>query len=86
MPSETESLMFRQLDNVARDSDVEKFEASRFWWSTCGRDLARMMSVAEYPEEAQRQFLGFFRDTITPQLGRRPDSTSGQSGGKHILE
>ncbi|KAI0517961.1 aromatic prenyltransferase [Xylaria bambusicola] len=39
-----------------------------------------MMSVAEYPEEAQRQFLSFLRDTISPQLGCRPDSTSGQSG------
>ncbi|KAI1366445.1 aromatic prenyltransferase [Xylaria arbuscula] len=39
-----------------------------------------MMSVAEYSQEARRQFLDFFRDTIIPRLGSRPDSTSGRSG------
>lgn len=38
------------------------------------------MAVAACPEEAQRAFLSFFRDTISPHLGSRPDSNSGRSG------
>ena len=82
MGSQTEPLVFHQLDNEARNKSLEKLEASRYWWDTSGRDLAQMMSVAEYSEEAQHQFLAFFRDTITPQLGSRPDGTSSRSGSK----
>ncbi|KAI0808547.1 aromatic prenyltransferase [Xylaria sp. FL0064] len=37
------------------------------------------MSAAEYPEEAQRQFLDFFRSTVSLRLGARPDGMSGRS-------
>ncbi|KAE8373925.1 aromatic prenyltransferase [Aspergillus bertholletiae] len=55
-------------------------EALPYWWLTSGRDLARMLQEAQYPEDAQRQFLLFFRDTICPQLGGRPEADSLRSG------
>ncbi|KAF2970684.1 hypothetical protein GQX73_g2931 [Xylaria multiplex] len=39
-----------------------------------------MLSIAQYPEEAQHVFLGFFREIISPRLGYYADSTSGRSG------
>ena len=51
-----------------------------YWWSTSGRDLSSMLHEANYPEEVQRHFLSFYRDTICSQLGPRPDSTSTKSG------
>ena len=47
-----------------------------YWWRTSGRDLAGMLHEANYPEEAQRQFLGFFRDTLCPLLGNKPECDS----------
>ncbi|OAG11210.1 aromatic prenyltransferase [Paraphaeosphaeria sporulosa] len=53
---------------------------SLYWWETSGRDLARMLQEANYPADAQRQFLVFFRDTICPALGARPERNSLRSG------
>ena len=39
-----------------------------------------MLHEANYPKEAQRQFLSFYLDNLCPQLGSHPDSTSGKSG------
>ncbi|OTA83738.1 hypothetical protein M434DRAFT_400630 [Hypoxylon sp. CO27-5] len=49
---------------------------SSYWWRTSGQDLSRMLEEAGYPDEAKRQFLNFFRDTICSQLGGKPDNTS----------
>ncbi|RWA13018.1 hypothetical protein EKO27_g2086 [Xylaria grammica] len=76
MAAQDEPDSFGQLDHEARGMDVDTLS---YWWSTSGRELARMMSVAEYPEEAQREFLRFFRDVICPHLGARPDSMSARS-------
>lgn len=51
-----------------------------YWWITAGRDLSNLLHEANYPEEVQRQFLTYFRDSICPPLGHRPDSTSTKSG------
>jgi DMATS type aromatic prenyltransferase len=51
-----------------------------YWWLTSGRDLARMLHEADYPTDVQHQFLLFFRDTICPQLGGRPEPNSLRSG------
>ena len=53
---------------------------SAYWWLTSGRDLENMMQEAGYPEEAQRQFLAYYRQTICPQLGRQPSADSAKSG------
>ncbi|KAJ5497538.1 hypothetical protein N7463_009525 [Penicillium fimorum] len=55
-------------------------EAQPYWWATSGRDLARMLQEAEYPEDAQRQFLSFFKETICPRLGGPPAEDSVRSG------
>ncbi|RLL97902.1 hypothetical protein CFD26_105210 [Aspergillus turcosus] len=55
-------------------------ETQPYWWLTSGRDLARMLQEAQYPEDAQRQFLLFFRDTLCPMLGGRPEADSLRSG------
>ncbi|KAH4131218.1 hypothetical protein HBH47_012850 [Parastagonospora nodorum] len=55
-------------------------EGEKYWWLTSGRDLARMLQEANYPVETQRQFLLYFRDTICPRLGGRPQSSSVRSG------
>ncbi|KAJ8127325.1 hypothetical protein O1611_g6311 [Lasiodiplodia mahajangana] len=73
---------FYKLDREARaNSGVDKSESgSGYWWSTSGQDLAKIMGISKYPDEAQHEFPSFFRDTISPQLGSRPDSNSGKSG------
>ncbi|KAI0417814.1 aromatic prenyltransferase [Xylaria grammica] len=76
MVAQDEPDLFDQLDYEAIGINVD---TPSYWWSTSGRELARMISVAEYPEEAQRGFLRFFRDMICPHLGARPDSTSARS-------
>lgn len=80
MDVQNRTQVFHQLDLDAKSNGVDKSEVPHYWWSTSGRDLAKMMAVADYPEEAQHTFLSFFRDTISPHLGSRPDSTSGRSG------
>ncbi|KAK3940207.1 hypothetical protein QBC46DRAFT_408458 [Diplogelasinospora grovesii] len=47
-----------------------------YWWRTSGQDLSRMLVEAGYPEECRRQFLDFYRDTICPLLGGRPEPSS----------
>ncbi|KAI1206384.1 aromatic prenyltransferase [Annulohypoxylon truncatum] len=47
-----------------------------YWWRTSGQDLSRMLQEAGYPDEAKRQFLNFFRETICPTLGGKPDSNA----------
>ena len=58
---------------------VVKGNEAQYWWKTTGRDLANMLHEAEYPEEAQRQFLSFYRDNVCPHLGSHPDNTSAKS-------
>lgn len=53
---------------------------SAYWWLTSGRDLENMMQEAGYPNEVQRQFLAYYRQTICPQLGRQPSANSAKSG------
>lgn len=53
---------------------------SDYWWKTSGRDLGRMLQEAQYPEDAQRQFLHFFKETICPRLGDPPAADSVRSG------
>ncbi|MCJ1261037.1 hypothetical protein MMC22_000901 [Lobaria immixta] len=48
----------------------------QYWWNTSGRDISNMLNEANYPEEVQHHFLIYFRNTICPQLGSRPDGTS----------
>lgn len=50
----------------------ENLQGVDFWWATSGRDLTRMLQEADYPEDAQRNFLTFYRDVICPRLGGRP--------------
>lgn len=71
-----ESQTFQSL----RTEDAVKTMATPYWWETSGRDLARMLQEAGYPADAQRQFLVFFRDTICPALGERPEPNSPRSG------
>ena len=49
---------------------------SDYWWRTSGTDLSRMLQEADCPEEAQRQFLDFYRETLCPLLGGRPEKDS----------
>ena len=51
-------------------------EGPSYWWRTSGSDLSRMLHEANYPEEAQRQFLDYYRDTLCPLLGNKPESNS----------
>lgn len=39
-----------------------------------------MMQEAGYPEEVRNRFLTYYRDTICPQLGRKPSADSAKSG------
>ncbi|KAG0153492.1 hypothetical protein PDIDSM_2144 [Penicillium digitatum] len=55
-------------------------EVQAYWWTTSGRDLSRMLKEAQYPEDAQRQFLHFFKESICPQLGGPPAENSVRSG------
>lgn len=79
-----ESPMFRSLEAEtakSRAMDTASTAAiAPYWWSTAGRDLSKMLQEADYPEAVQRHFLSYFRDTICPRLGTRPDSTSTKSG------
>ena len=70
-----ESPVFQSLESETAASEIQPY-----WWLTSGRDLARMLQEAQYPEDAQRQFLNFFRDVICPQLGGRPEANSLRSG------
>ncbi|KAI1149273.1 aromatic prenyltransferase [Nemania diffusa] len=47
-------------------------DGALYWWQTSGQDLSRMLQEAGYPDEARRQFLEFFRDTLCPALGAKP--------------
>ena len=47
-----------------------------YWFLTSGTDLSRMLQEANYPEEAQRQFLDYYRETICPLLGGKPEKDS----------
>lgn len=62
------------------DTPVEEAEGScdslNYWWVTSGQDLSRMLIEADYPDECRRQFLDFYRDTICPLLGGRPEPWS----------
>jgi DMATS type aromatic prenyltransferase len=53
---------------------------SAYWWLTSGSDLANMMLEAGYPDEVQRQFLTYYRQTLCPLLGRQPSAKSAKSG------
>ncbi|KAL9594759.1 MAG: hypothetical protein Q9219_006845 [cf. Caloplaca sp. 3 TL-2023] len=81
-----ESSTFQSLSNgrehvngITKDKHDAAAESS-YWWNTSGRDLANMLHEAGYSEEAQRQFLSFYRDTICPRLGHRPEKDSVKSG------
>ncbi|KAK2734607.1 hypothetical protein FQN55_002586 [Onygenales sp. PD_40] len=50
-----------------------------FWWTSSGRDLARMLQESSYPEEVQHSFLTFYRNNVVPLLGDRPDETTPKS-------
>ncbi|KAJ6783323.1 hypothetical protein PWT90_02558 [Aphanocladium album] len=50
----------------------EKSSDASYWWQTSGRDLARMLEEAEYPEQVRKQFLDFYRTVLCPQLGTKP--------------
>lgn len=51
-------------------------DGATYWWLTSGQDLSRMLTEAGYPEECRRQFLDFYRNTVCPQLGGRPEPGS----------
>lgn len=51
-------------------------EGSNYWWLTSGADLSRMLQEANYPEEARHQFLDYYRETICPLLGEKPEKKS----------
>ncbi|KUJ21270.1 aromatic prenyltransferase [Mollisia scopiformis] len=50
--------------------------SSSYWWSTTGRDLANMLQAAQYPEETQRQFLSYYKNTLCPMLGDDPSPSN----------
>ena len=81
-----QSPVFQSLDTEAAnpkatDTTTNTEAVTPYWWNTSGRDLANMLHEAHYPEEVQRHFLSYYRDTICPLLGARHDSTSTKSGG-----
>jgi hypothetical protein len=51
-----------------------------YWWNTSGRDLANMLHEANYSEEVQHHFLGYYRDNICSLLEARSDSNASKSG------
>ena len=64
----------------SRATDTTRTAADpQYWWNTSGRDVLNLLNEANYPEEVQHQFLGYFRDTICPSLGSRPNDTSVKS-------
>ena len=78
-----ESPTFKALETKITNSkrmDIARTAAdSQYWWNTGGRDLSKMLTEANYPEEVQSSFLSFFREIVCPQLGSRPDATSAKS-------
>lgn len=80
-----QSPIYQSLDteianSKTMDTPISKAADTPYWWNTSGRDLANMMHEVNYPEEVQADFLNYYRDTICPLLGARPDSTSTKSG------
>ena len=80
-----QSLVFPSLDKemaTSQDTETESSTAGKglYWWNTTGRDLANMMHEANYPEEAQRHFLTYYRDNICPLLGNPPSKDAAPSG------
>lgn len=51
-----------------------------YWWQTSGRDVANMLRESGYPDEVQRPFLDYYKQTICAQLGRQPSANSAKSG------
>ena len=51
-----------------------------YWWQTSGRDIANMLRESGYPDEVQRPFLDYYKQTICAQLGRQPSANSAKSG------
>lgn len=51
-----------------------------YWWQTSGRDLANMLQESGYPDEVQRSFLDYYKQTICARLGRQPSANSAKSG------
>lgn len=51
-------------------------DGPKYWFLTSGTDLSRMLQEANYPEEAQRLFLDYYRETICPLLGEKPEKDS----------
>ena len=68
------------IADLKRNDTTSTTAVSPYWWNTSGRDLSNMLHEAKYPEEAQRRFLKYYRDTLCPLLGNRPDSDSAKSG------
>lgn len=79
-----ESPVYQALDTESVGSRIvhtgNEVAAGSYWWSTSGRDLSNMLHEANYSEENQRQFITFFKDSLCPLLGARPDSDSTKSG------
>ena len=80
-----QSDVFPSLDKemaTSQDTETESSTAGKglYWWNTTGRDLANMMHEADYPEEAQRHFLTYYRDNICPLLGNPPSKDAAPSG------
>ena len=63
-------------NDAVNAQDLGNDNGSIYWWRTSGTDLSRMLQEADYPEEAQRQFLDFYRETLCPLLGDRPEKDS----------
>ena len=78
------SPVYQSLDTKSVGSGIlltaNEVAKGSYWWNTSGRDLSNMLHEANYPEEAQRQFLTYFKDILCPLLGSRPDSNSTKSG------
>jgi DMATS type aromatic prenyltransferase len=77
-----QSPVFRAIGEEKSAAGVTNGAAAgqEYWWNTTGRDLANMLFEAKYPEEVQRNFLSYYRDTICTQLGPRPTKDSAKSG------
>ena len=75
--------MSHLLQDVSKTNTMdiqETLQGPSYWWSTSGRDLANMLGEANYPEEAQRNFLSFYQTVICPRLGDKPVANSIKSG------
>ncbi|KAI1074117.1 tryptophan dimethylallyltransferase-domain-containing protein [Whalleya microplaca] len=70
------------VNQKQRDSDVyvsltksvssETAKGTMYWWQTTGRNLARMLDVAQYPPDTQARFLSFYLEQICPLFGDPP--------------